>query len=80
MSNSVYEDSWTPHLTEILAEKNFVRVSLVAPTSNIHVLYVHAYNCDMISIKLAEQQPVGRWARTRKYETPRTMKTIGNCA
>ena len=30
--------------------------------------------------QLAEQQPVGRWARTRKYETPRTMKTIGNCA
>ena len=24
---------------------------------------------------LAEQQPVGRWARTREYETPRTMKT-----
>ena len=30
--------------------------------------------------ELAEQKPVGRWARTRKYETPRTMKTIGNCA
>ena len=28
-------------------------------------------------IILAEQQPVGRWARTRGYETPRTMKT--NC-
>ena len=32
------------------------------------------------STVLAEQQPVGRWARTRKYETARTMKTIGNCA
>ena len=37
--------------------------------------------CHAFLVKvLAEQQPVGRWARTRKYETPRTMKTIGNCA
>ena len=27
------------------------------------------------SYSLAEQQPVGRSARTREYETPRTMKT-----
>ena len=27
------------------------------------------------SSQLAEQQPVGRWARTREYETARTTKT-----
>ena len=43
------------------------------------LLFLHLYNLLEHSTVLAEQQPVGRWARTRKYETPRTMKTIGNC-
>ncbi|KAI0242768.1 Inositol polyphosphate 5-phosphatase K [Lamellibrachia satsuma] len=48
LSNSWYEDSWTPHLTEILAERNFVRVqstrmvgiSLLVFVSRQDVMYV----------------------------------------
>ena len=43
----------------------------VCLVQTIHVRFVH------LVMKLAEQQLVGRWARTREYETPKTMKT--NC-
>lgn len=48
ISDSFYEDSWTPHLTKILAERNFVRVqctrmigiSLMVFVSRDDIMYV----------------------------------------